>query len=109
MVLRDDKIIPITKLYSTVFIYVLYEYSKRVVQSVGRQSVDGRYWRRRLMLELYGRASVRRTDCSRADCLSLARLLTSMLMAGAGARWLDVAHGNQVLLIGWRRRRRLMH
>lgn len=57
MVLRDDKIIPITKLYSTVFIYVLYEYSKRVVQSVGRQSVDGRYWRRRLMLELYGRAS----------------------------------------------------
>ena len=52
MVLRDDKIIPITKLYSTVFIYVLYEYSKRVVQSVGRQSVDGRYRRRRLMLEL---------------------------------------------------------
>ena len=52
MVLRDDKIILITKLYSTVFIYVLYEYSKRFVQSVGRQSVDGRYWRRRLMLEL---------------------------------------------------------
>jgi len=34
MVLRDDKIIPITKLFSTVFIYVLYEYSKRFVQSV---------------------------------------------------------------------------
>ena len=77
MVLRDDRIIPITKLYSTVFIYVLYEYSKRVVQSVGRQSVDGRYWRRRLMLELLlcrleVRASVRRTDSSRAVAGSLA-------------------------------------
>jgi len=40
MVLRDDRIIPITKLYSTVFIYVLYEYSKRFVQSVVKVQTD---------------------------------------------------------------------